>query len=82
MDEIIKKLAVELNIDDLELLEKVVRSQFKFVKDVIESGEQESVHLTYFGKFAIKPNRLKYLPENFEDNIHKSGKEILNNPVD
>lgn len=75
MEELIAKVAQQLNMDE-ELVEKVVRSQFKFTKDVIESGEMKSVHLAYLGKFGIKPNRLDYLPEGFEDNIHKSGKEI------
>lgn len=80
MEDIVNKVAKQLNIDE-EIVNKVVRSQFKFVKDVIESGEMQSIHLAYFGKFAIKPNRLKYLPDDFIDDIHKSGKEIVN-PVD
>lgn len=82
MEDLIPIIADKLNLDE-DLVEKVVRSQFKFVKDVIESGEMESIHLAYLGKFAIKPNRLDYLPDNFEKNIHKSGKEIrTDNPVD
>lgn len=80
MEDIVNKVARQLNIDE-EIVNKVVRSQFKFVKDVIESGEMQSIHLAYFGKFAIKQNRLNYLPDDFIDNIHKSGKEIVN-PVD
>lgn len=82
MEDLISTIADKLDLDE-GLVEKVVRSQFKFTKDVIESGNMESVHLAYLGKFAIKPNRLDYLPEGFEKNIHKSGKEIrTNNPVD
>lgn len=81
MERLIKQIASNLDIDE-EVIEKVIRSQFKFVKDVIESGEMQSIHLPYFGKFAIKPNRLDYLPENFEQNIYKSGKEIINNPIE
>jgi len=80
MEEVINQVAKKLGIDE-EIVNKVVRSQFKFVKDVMESGEMNSVHLSYFGKFAVKPNRLDYLPEDFVNNIHKSGKEI-GNPVD
>lgn len=76
MDNLIDKVAAELNLDP-ELVEKVVRSQFKFVKDVMESGNMQSVMLPYFGKFAVKESRLKYLPEDFLQNIHKSGTEIV-----
>lgn len=81
MDSIISKVAQELNLDE-ELVEKVVRSQFNFTKEVMEEGNMDSVHLAYFGKFAVKPNRLDYLPNDFEKNIHKSGKEIVQNPVE
>lgn len=75
MDELIIEISGKLNLDP-EVVEKVVRSQFKFVKDVMESGNAQSIMLHYFGKFAVKEKRLNYLPENFIDNIHKSGKEI------
>lgn len=82
MEDLIPIVSTRLNIDE-EIVEKVIRSQFKFVKDVIESGNKESIHLAYLGKFAIKPNRLDYLPKDFDKDIHKSGKEIrTNNPVD
>lgn len=75
MDQIISDIAKKLEIDE-EVVNKVVRSQFKFVKDVMESGNMDSIHLSYFGKIAVKPNRLTYLSEDFLDNIYKSGKEI------
>lgn len=82
MEEKIKEISVLLNLDE-EIVEKVIRSQFKFVRDVMEAGEMDSVMLHHFGKVAVKPNRLNYLPDGFEKNIHKSGKEIINNkPVD
>lgn len=76
MDNLIDKVAAELNIDP-DIVEKAVRSQFKFVKDVMESGNMRSVMLPYFGKFAVKEGRLNNLPEDFLNNIHKSGKEIV-----
>lgn len=76
MDNLIDKVAAELNIDP-DIVEKAVRSQFKFVKDVMESGNMRSVMLPYFGKFAVKEGRLNNLPEDFLKNIHKSGKEIV-----
>ena len=76
MDSIIDKVSAELDLD-YEIVEKVVRSQFRFTKDVMESGEMKSVMMPYFGKFAIKPSRLEYLPSDFINKIHKSGKEIV-----
>lgn len=76
MQELIKEISGKLDIDE-EVVEKVVRSQFRFVRDVMEAGEKDSVMIHYFGKFAVKPNRFKFLPDGFEDNIHKSGKEIV-----
>lgn len=75
MEELISKIAAQLNIDE-EVVNRVVRSQFKFTKDVMEAGNADSVHLAYFGKIAVKKERLDYLPEEFKKNIHKSGKEI------
>ena len=49
----IKKLAAKYNLSE-DIIEKIVRSQFNFVKDTIEEGSFESVHLHYFGKFACK----------------------------
>ena len=59
---IITKLSTIYNIDS-EVVEKVVKSQFRFVKDTIEQGELQSVHLHYLGKFAVYPNRIKKLED-------------------
>lgn len=59
---IINYLSTKYNLDR-EIVEKAVRTQFKFVKDTMEQGELDSVHLQSFGKFAIKPGRMKYLLE-------------------
>lgn len=59
---IITKLSTIYNID-AEVVEKVVKSQFRFVKDTIEQGELQSVHLHYLGKFAVYPNRIKKLED-------------------
>lgn len=54
MEELINILAVKYNMNP-ELIEKLVRSEFKFVQDTIERGELESVHLHHLGKFCVKP---------------------------
>ena len=63
MDNIIQQLAVKYDLSE-DIVNKIVRSQFEFVKDTMEEGEFESVHLHYFGKFAIKPKRLESLINN------------------
>lgn len=74
MDNIVKILAAKYNVDS-EIVERVIRSEFEFVKETMEMGEFQSVRLQYFGCFATKPNRmlkltdyeawkkLKYVPE-------------------
>lgn len=60
MDNIIKKIAGKLNIDE-DIVEKAIRSQFRFSAETIQEGEFQSVHLHFFGKFAVKPGALKRL---------------------
>ena len=73
-DDIVKFLAAKYNLDE-ETIEKVVRAQFRFVKDTIEQGELDSVHLQAFGKIAVKPGRMKYLEEEGYE-IKKKVKQI------
>ena len=58
MEELINILAAKFNRSP-ELIEKIVRSQFRFVRDTIEEGELESVHLHHLGKFCVKPRFTK-----------------------
>lgn len=58
-----RQLAVKYNLPE-ELIERVIRSQFEFIKDTMEKGEYESVHLHHFGKFCVKPKRLETLLKN------------------
>jgi nucleoid DNA-binding protein len=60
MDDIISILAAKYNLDQ-EVVERLIRSEFEFVANTIESGQFDSVHLHFLGKFAVKPNRLKQL---------------------
>lgn len=62
MDKLIKKLAGKFNIDE-EIVEKIIRSEFKFTAETIQEGEFQSVHLHYFGKFGVKPNAIKRLEQ-------------------
>lgn len=58
MEKIINQLSIKYKIDP-EIIEKVIRSEFNFVKDTIERGELESVHLHHLGKFGVKPRFFK-----------------------
>lgn len=58
MDKIYKILADKYKLDS-EVIEKIVRSEFLFVKDTIEQGELESVHLHHLGKWGVKPRYSK-----------------------
>lgn len=63
-DKIISILSEKYNLDP-EIIEKVIRSQFNFVVDTMQEGNFESIHLHHLGKFAVKPNRLKQLNEQY-----------------
>lgn len=62
-DDILKYLASKYDLD-IDIVNKITRAQFKFVKDMMEEGNLDSVHLQNFGKFAVKPYRKQYLEEN------------------
>lgn len=75
MEETINEISHDFGLDN-ELVNEVVRSQFRFVKDVMEAGEMDSVLLPYFGKIAVKPGLLKKTSKEFLSRIHKSGKSF------
>ena len=67
--EIIEGIAKEHNLSEEEV-EKIVNSQFLFVRRTIESAERDkeetfkTVKLPHFGKFVLKKNMLQYITEN------------------
>ena len=75
-EKIIQEIAKELGISP-NLAQKIVRSQFEFVRIVMERGEFETVRLPYFGKFSVKPYRLQKVNENYGAFYHrrKSGSD-------
>lgn len=64
-DKIISILSAKYNLDP-EIIERVIRSEFQFVKDTIEQGEFESVRLHHLGCFGVKPKRLKDLQKRYD----------------
>jgi hypothetical protein len=50
------KIAKENDLDIHEV-EAAARSQFAFVKKVMEEGKFEGVRLPFFGRFWVKPGR-------------------------
>tara|TARA_R110001583_G_scaffold23375_2_gene86469 strand:- start:948 stop:1151 length:204 start_codon:yes stop_codon:yes gene_type:complete len=57
MDSIIKQLAKEYDLPPF-VIESIVRSEFKFVKDCMETDECVKIRLHHFGVFKVKPKRL------------------------
>lgn len=57
MENLIKKIAGKLEIDE-EIIEKAIRTQFRFIAETMQEGNFESVHLHFLGKFAVRPNAL------------------------
>lgn len=58
--EIYKEIGGELNIPPTEV-EKVVKSQFKLVAEVMKEGKFRPIRLPYFGVFFVRPGRIPYL---------------------
>lgn len=60
---LIQKLATKHNLP-LKTVEKIVYSQFGYVAKVMEEGKFETIRLPYFGKFYVKPGRVKHINDN------------------
>jgi hypothetical protein len=54
-----KEISKELG-ESPELIEKVIRSQFKLLWNVIHEGELKSVYLKFLGRWGVKPERIKH----------------------
>ena len=54
MKDIIKQLSKEYDLPDF-VIESIVRSEFKFVKDCMETDECVKIRLHHFGVFKVKP---------------------------
>lgn len=71
IDIIAERVAILLDVDE-EVVLKVLREQFDFVREEIENKNYRTIHLHYLGKFTVKPSRLKWLKEHGYDehNLH------------
>ena len=54
---IVEKLAEKYDLSK-QVVENVIRSQFKFVANTMEAGHNDNVRLHYFGVLDIKINKL------------------------
>jgi len=57
MDDIIKELSKKYDLPTF-VVESIVKSEFKFVKDCMETDECVKIRLHHFGVFKVKPKRL------------------------
>ena len=60
MDKIIKELSEKYNLPK-EVIEKIIRSPFKYTVQVMAKGEFKPIRHPYLGVFAVKPGRLDKL---------------------
>jgi hypothetical protein len=74
---IIQKLATKYNLP-LKVVEQIVFHQFKYVAKIMKEGNFESVRLPYFGKFWVKPGRIKHLDKRTENKKRRLADEELN----
>ena len=67
--DVTKDVSLRLNIPQ-DVIERVLASQFKTIKETIQLGELECVKVKYLGKFAVKPNRLDYI-KNMSETVRR-----------
>ncbi len=60
--EVCEKTAKELNLP-VYIVEKVMRYQFKFLRQTMETGELKGIMFPNLGKFLCKPSRIRLLKE-------------------
>tara|TARA_R110002012_G_scaffold2124_9_gene10190 strand:+ start:1676 stop:1903 length:228 start_codon:yes stop_codon:yes gene_type:complete len=58
--EIIQILATKYNLP-LSEVEAIIDYQFSYVADVMKEGNFESIRLPKFGKFSVRPGRIKHI---------------------
>lgn len=66
MEKLIKKTQNLFPEIDYEVVEKVIRSQFLFIKDTMEQGEYQTIMIAKLGKFACKKYRIEKLKEKYD----------------
>lgn len=69
-ERITQEIAKELGISP-NLVQKIVKSQFEFVRKTMEKGEFETIRLAFFGKWMVKPYRLQKVNENYGTFYHR-----------
>ena len=57
MQKYIREIAIKNNLDE-DVVNRIVRSQFEFVKEVIASGDFQPIRLHHLGLFAAKPSQV------------------------
>jgi len=57
---ILKELSIKYNLP-IQVIEKIVRSPFKFTVDIMKEGNFKPIRHPYLGVFAVKPGRLDKL---------------------
>ena len=59
---ILERLSIEFKLPE-HIIEKIVRHPYKFQLDMMKSGKLKPFRHPYFGVFAVKPYRLKYVTD-------------------
>ena len=71
LEKIYRDVAEELGLSK-NLVKEIAEAQFDLVVKTITAGELNDVRLQYWGKFSVKPERLKHLdrhPTEFKKRI-------------
>ncbi len=86
MKKIYDEIAQELNVPSY-LVEKVVNSQFEFVKNVMAKGEKnkpetfKTIQLTHLGKFAVRKKKIEFYKRKVEMSVPEGMEFNKNYPL-
>ena len=86
MKKIYDEIAQELNVPSY-LIEKVVNSQFEFVKNVMATGEKnkpetfKTIQLTHLGKFAVRKKKIEFYKRKVEMSVPEGMEFNKNYPI-
>ena len=64
--QLIKEVAFKYNLPPY-VVEKILTSEFKAIKEWIQSGNFETIHLTHWGKYTPSKNKLKRRDEKLRE---------------
>jgi len=76
-----EKICIRRN-KQMYLIKAVTHSPFKFIFEVMKSGELKVIKVPYLGKFGVKPGRKRYLEQQAKEKAEKGNTDNQEQPPD